>query len=107
MQFIEHHAVDVESVLGVGFSRKHLIETVGRLETRCAWWRSVPYTLCKRGTHPHHIGNHIKNDGGLLTVGGASVYLGAFLAVTTAQEQGDSGGKFRFAHLLAFLCMPC
>lgn len=29
MQFIEHHSVDVETMLGIGFSRKHLIEAVG------------------------------------------------------------------------------
>lgn len=30
VQFIEHDSVNVETVLGVGFSRKHLIEAVGR-----------------------------------------------------------------------------
>ena len=30
MQFIKHNPVNVETVLGIGFCRKHLIETVGR-----------------------------------------------------------------------------
>ena len=30
MQFIEHHSVDVETMLRIGFCRKHLIEAVGR-----------------------------------------------------------------------------
>ena len=30
MQFIKHHSVDVETMLGISFCGKHLIEAVGR-----------------------------------------------------------------------------
>ncbi len=43
--------------------------------------------------HSHHIRSNIKNDGGLLSICSATVDFGAFLTVTAAKEQGDSGGQ--------------
>ena len=103
VQFIEYHTVSVEAVLVADIGREHLVDTA-------RWLINEPFLgiqyldpLGKSRTHPHHIRRHIENDGRLLTVGGASVYLGAFLSVTAGEQKRHRSGKLRLALFLGNL----
>ena len=93
VQLIKYHAVDIKAVLTVGLSGEHLIEAVGRLIDDPFLGGQYFDAPIKRRAHPYHIRSNIKNDGGLLSICSATVDFGAFLTVTAAKEQGDSGGQ--------------
>ena len=93
VQLIEYHAMDVKAVLTVGLSGEHLIEAVGRLIDDPLLGGQYFDAPIKRRAHSYHIRSNIKNDGGLLSIGSAAVDFGAFLTVTAAKEQSDSGSQ--------------
>lgn len=100
MKLIEHHAVNVEAVLGVSLGGEDLVEAVGREINHALGGGEELHPLAQGRTHPDHICRYLEHDGGLLAVSGAAVHLRSFLAVTAAEEQGNGGSQFRFAHLL-------
>ena len=71
-------------MLGVGFRRQHLIEAVGWLINDALGSGQDFDALVQGRTHPYHIGGDVKNDGGLLSVGGTAVDLCTFLTIATA-----------------------
>ena len=100
VQLVKYNAVGVETVLITDIGREHLVDTA-------RWLINEPFLgiqyldpLGERRTHPHHIRRHIENDGCLLTVGGAAVHLGTFLAVTAGKQERHRSGKLGFALLL-------
>lgn len=99
VQFVEHHAVGVETVLVADIGGEHLVDTA-------RWLINEPFLgiqyldpLGKCRTHPHHIRRHVENDGRLLTVGSTAVDLGSFLSVTAGEQKRHRGGKLRLALL--------
>ena len=86
MQLIEDHAVGIETVLVRHIRRKHLVGAVGGQvgDLLLGLQNLYPFGECR--TEPHHIHRHIKHNLCLVTVGGAAIHLGPFLAVP-AQEQ--------------------
>ena len=84
MQLIENNSADIESVLGVGFRRQHLIKAVCRLINDAFGSGQNFDALVQGRAHPYHVGGNIKNDGGLLSVGGTAVNLRTFLTVAAA-----------------------
>ena len=99
MQLVKHHAVGVEAVLVADIGGEHLVDTARWLinEPLLGIQYLDPLGECR--THPHHIRCHIEHDGSLLTVGGTAVNLGAFLTITTGEQQRNRCGKFGFALL--------
>ena len=100
MQLVKHHAVGVETVLVANIRRKHLVDTARWLIDEPFLGIQYLHSFCQCWTHPHHVGGYIKNDGCLLTVGGTTVDLGAFLAVTAGQQKCNSGSQFGLALFL-------
>ena len=84
MQFIKHNPVNVETVLGVGFCRKHLIETVGRCVYNSFLCSKYPDSFHQSRTHTNHICGNVKNNRGLLSVCGTTIDLRSLFSVTTS-----------------------
>lgn len=86
VQLIKHDSVNIEAVLAVRLSGKHLIEAVGR-RVYDALLRGQDFdALVQGGTHPHHIGGDIEHDRCLLPVSSAAVYFSTFLTVAAGQQ---------------------
>jgi len=103
MKLIEHHAADVEAVLGIGFRGQHLVEAVrGRIDDALGRRQNL-HPAVQRGTHPHHVSSHIEHNAGLSAVRSAAIDLRAFLAIATAEQQRHRGGKLAFPLLLGYL----
>ena len=100
MKLIEHHAVDVESVLAVGFCGENLVEAVGRQIYDPLGRSQDLYPLLQSGTHTDHVRCNLENDGSLLPVSGTSVDLRALLMIATAQQERNSGCQLAFSVLL-------
>ena len=71
----------VEAMLVADVSGKHLVDTARWLVDQPLLGVQDFNTLGERGTHTDHIGSNIENDGGLLAVGGTTIYLGAFFTI--------------------------
>ena len=102
MQLVEHHAVDVEAVLGIRLRRKYLVEAVGGEVNHPLHGCVDFHPLGEGGTHPHHVCGHLEHDGRLLAVCGTAVHLGAFLTVATTKQKSDRRGEFALSHLLGY-----
>ena len=100
VQLVEDYAVDVEAVLRICFRRQHLVEAVRRRVNDPLLGGENLHALAERRAHSHHISGHLKHDAGLLAVGGAAVYLGALLAVTTAKQKSDGSCQLALSILL-------
>lgn len=98
MEFIEHHPVYIESVLGISLGGQDLVKAVGGRIHHPFLGSEDFHPLAQGRTHPHHIGGNLENDAGLLPVGGAAVNLRSFLAVSATKEKSDCCGK------LAVMC---
>ena len=94
MKFIEHNPMNIESMLGVGFRRKHLIKAVSRCIHDTFLRGQDFHSFIQGRTHSHHVSGNIKNDSRLLSVGGTAVNLGSFLSVTTGEEQSNRRRQF-------------
>ena len=90
-------------MLRVGLRRQHLVEAVGGLVDDPLLGSEDLHAARERRTHSHHVSGYVEYDGGLLAVGSAAVHLGAFLAVTAAEQKRHSRRKLRFAHFLRYL----
>ena len=100
MKFIEYHAVDVQSMFGVGFSRKHLIKTAERLIDQPLLRNHRLNALLERRALLHHAAGHVKDDAGLLPVRDAAVHLAAMLEIAAGEQESDGCRKLRLALLL-------
>ena len=94
VQLIEHHAVDVEAVLGIRLRGQHLIKAVGRQIDHALHGGVDLHALCQSRAHPHHVGGYLKYDRSLLSVRRTAVYLRTFLAIPAGQEQCHRRRKF-------------
>ena len=103
VELVKYHAMGIEAVLVSHISGQHLIDAPGGLVDDALLGVENFDSLIKGGTHPHHIRSHIEHDGRLLAVSGASVDLGAFLAVPAGQQKRDGGSQFGLALLLGNL----
>ena len=95
--------MDVEAVLGVGFRRQHLVKAVCGCIYNALCGRKDLNAPAQSGRHTDHIRRDVKDNAGLLTVGGAAVDLGTLLTVSAGEQKRDGGGKLGFAHLLGDL----
>ena len=107
MQFIEDHAVGVETMLIRHIRRQHLVGAVsGKVGDLLQGFQYL-HTFGERRTEPHHIHRHIKHDLCLVAVSGAAIHLSPFLAVPTEKQERHGGGKLRFALFLGDLDICC
>lgn len=100
VQFIKDHAAGVEAVLAGDVCRQYLINAAGRLVDQALLRIEDFAALGQRRTQPYHIRRDVKDDGGLLPVGGAAVDLGALLAIAAGKQKRHRGGQFGFTLLL-------
>jgi len=100
VQFIENNPVGVETVLVADISGKHLVDTARWLINEPFLGIQYLYSFGECGTHTHHVGSYIENDGCLLPVGCTAVNLGAFLTVTAGQQKSNGGSQFGLALFL-------
>ena len=103
VEFVKYHAMGIEAVLVAHISGQHLVDAPGGLVDNALLGVENFDSLIQRRAHPHHIRSHIEHDGRLLAVSGASVDLGAFLAVPAGQKQGHGSGQLGFALFLGNL----
>ena len=84
MQFIKHNPVNVETVLGIGFCRKHLIKAVCWCVYNSFLCSKYPDSFHQSRTHTNHICGNVKNNRGLLSVCGTTIDLRSLFSVTTS-----------------------
>ena len=102
VKLIKHHAVDIETVLGICLGGQYLIKTVRRKVDNPLLRGENLHPLPESWAHAHHVGRNVKDDAGLLAVSGAAIHLGAFLAVPAAKKQCNGGGKLALPLLLRY-----
>ena len=103
VQLVEDDPVDVEAVLRVSLGGQHLVEAVRRDEDDPLVRGEDPAPLAQRRAHTDHVGGHLEDDRGLLSVGGAAVYLGPLLAVPAKEVQRDGRRELGLPLLLGDL----
>ena len=107
MKLIEHHAVDVEAVLGISLGRQDLVETVGGSIHHPLLGCEDFHPLIECRTHPHHIGGNLKDNACLLTICRTSIDFSSFLAVSATKKESDCCGKLRLALFLRNFNVGC
>ena len=100
VELIKDHSVDIEAMLGVGFCRKHLIETVGGPEYHPFLGGQDLDPLVEGRTHPDHIRRHFKDDGSLLPVCRTAIDFRPFFPVPAAKQERHRSRQLTFSLLL-------
>ena len=94
MELIKHHPVDIKSMLGIGFCRQNLVETVGGPEHHPFLGGQDLDPFGKGRTHPDHVRCHFKDNGSLLPVCRTAIDFCPFFPVTTAKQEGHRSSQF-------------
>ena len=107
VQLVEHHRMDVQPMLGVGFRRKHLIEAPQRFIYQAFLRQHRLDPGFQRRALLHHIHRHVEYNGSLLPVGSAAIDLAAVFHIPAGEQQGDSGSQLGFPLLLRYFHIGC
>ena len=97
VEFIKDHTVDVEPMLGVGFCRKDLVETVGGPEYHPFLGGQDLDPLAEGRTHPNHVRRHFKYDRSLLPVCRTAIDLRPFFPVPTTEKERHRSRQLTFS----------